>query len=691
MKKILNDPFSQELTLKIDSPNFSIDKTYDIEYYDYDFDQNILINAELYYKSLDQIYPVLTKYNPSYIELESYEYDKQSPYPVKYELLYKSFNRYITIKEIVSDNGKARFSNLIPGYIYYVKAIDLSNRYNSKIVKFIPKDYDPEAQPEILTTYFGNSWDNFKYNFITSNVFGEKTIYLENNKPHIKLKQIDNKRYEISLLEIKNKADEFDLVLEDHRTDKIIKITKRIYINDGFSTPYNISIYFTDSNAVIFKWSTEGIYEFNKFYISDNITNKGTPVDVIGTSTYIITNYDNNKTQYLWLSSIRDGKEKISDPITIDAFDKSINPLVAPSVNYSINQNNDLLVYLNHNSTTVDNYSVYLEENEITSIDGLTPIATSTSKSIVIPNFDVYNNYDRTLKLLATTNKYNHSYLSENKDLYVAYDWTPENLTNPSKLWLSAESAAKDSSNRVSQMQDISGNKYHADQTTNTNKPLFVSQEVRFDGVDDYLTISSSANNLFRSVNKAWVFAVFKRDQVDYNQRPLINFSNNATSARVSFNVGSTENQIYFGGRRLDSDSYGRATHEEPIIAGKYYICLGYIDYSANTIELWVDGALSDKNINSFPSSGNTSDTASSTIRIGANAGIVPTVFFNGDLSFTMVGNTQLSTEERQKLEGWAAHKYGLTDNLPVDHPYKNRKPVIDHTPTNLTAEFKDD
>lgn len=255
--------------------------------------------------------------------------------------------------------------------------------------------------------------------------------------------------------------------------------------------------------------------------------------------------------------------------------------------------------------------------------------------------------------------------------------WTPLNMLNPPKIWHSSEFVTHDSSNRVSQMQDISGNNYHADQTTNANKPLFVSQEVRFDGVDDYLTISSSANNLFRSVNKAWVFAVFKRDQVDYKQKSLISFGTNGTTARVSFNVGSTENQIYFGGRRLDSDSYIRTTHEDPVIEGKYYICFGYIDYSENTIELWVDGTLSDKSINAFPSSGNTSNTASSVIQIGANALILPSVFFNGDLSFTMAGNTAITVEDRQKLEGWAAHKYSLTDNLPTNHPYKILVPTL--------------
>ena len=36
-----------------------------------------------------------------------------------------------------------------------------------------------------------------------------------------------------------------------------------------------------------------------------------------------------------------------------------------------------------------------------------------------------------------------------------------------------------------------------------------------------------------------------------------------------------------------------------------------------------------------------------------------------------------LSTGNRQKLEGYLAHKSGLTANLPADHPYKTTPPTV--------------
>ncbi len=44
---------------------------------------------------------------------------------------------------------------------------------------------------------------------------------------------------------------------------------------------------------------------------------------------------------------------------------------------------------------------------------------------------------------------------------------------------------------------------------------------------------------------------------------------------------------------------------------------------------------------------------------------------------FEMVGfNTQLTTSDRQKIEGYLAWKWGLTSNLPSTHPYKNSRPL---------------
>jgi hypothetical protein len=47
----------------------------------------------------------------------------------------------------------------------------------------------------------------------------------------------------------------------------------------------------------------------------------------------------------------------------------------------------------------------------------------------------------------------------------------------------------------------------------------------------------------------------------------------------------------------------------------------------------------------------------------------------SGDYCELVLGTYAWSTLERQKLEGYLAHKWGLAGLLPADHPYKHRAP----------------
>lgn len=56
-----------------------------------------------------------------------------------------------------------------------------------------------------------------------------------------------------------------------------------------------------------------------------------------------------------------------------------------------------------------------------------------------------------------------------------------------------------------------------------------------------------------------------------------------------------------------------------------------------------------------------------------------PTVLnqLTGDIAEIIVYNGQLTTSERQKIEGYIAHRYGLQSNLPSTHPYRNFAPTV--------------
>lgn len=48
---------------------------------------------------------------------------------------------------------------------------------------------------------------------------------------------------------------------------------------------------------------------------------------------------------------------------------------------------------------------------------------------------------------------------------------------------------------------------------------------------------------------------------------------------------------------------------------------------------------------------------------------------FTGDFAEVVIADAKIGTSDREKLEGYLAHKWGLTADLPSGHPYKNSAP----------------
>jgi hypothetical protein len=59
----------------------------------------------------------------------------------------------------------------------------------------------------------------------------------------------------------------------------------------------------------------------------------------------------------------------------------------------------------------------------------------------------------------------------------------------------------------------------------------------------------------------------------------------------------------------------------------------------------------------------------------GAALGRYGTTFYQGTIHEVLIYNTALSIGERQKVEGYLAHRWGLAGSLPAGHPYKLNSP----------------
>lgn len=258
--------------------------------------------------------------------------------------------------------------------------------------------------------------------------------------------------------------------------------------------------------------------------------------------------------------------------------------------------------------------------------------------------------------------------------------WTPTNLTNAVKLWVSSDSVIADSSNRISQLTDKSGNNYHFTQSNDSYKPVLAIVDgdpvIRFDGSNDYVN-STLGLSLTANTNKIWSFAVFKLNAVPSSAAGAV-FAAKQGGARETNRFSSTitvagRSADYFG--RADTGASGSHGYPHLFVAGDYIMTYVALDHSTAESIINVNG-LGANTIATGLGTGVTSNSTSTYHIIGA--GRPNREYLNFDLIDLMVSSGSLPTSnELDRLFGWAAHKYGLTDNLPLDHPFKTLVPVI--------------
>ena len=64
-------------------------------------------------------------------------------------------------------------------------------------------------------------------------------------------------------------------------------------------------------------------------------------------------------------------------------------------------------------------------------------------------------------------------------------------------------------------------------------------------------------------------------------------------------------------------------------------------------------------------------------LTLGAQNGNPEGNGLNGQIGEFVVASNDITTEDKQKLEGYTAWKWGLQENLPVGHPYKSAAPTV--------------
>ncbi len=213
----------------------------------------------------------------------------------------------------------------------------------------------------------------------------------------------------------------------------------------------------------------------------------------------------------------------------------------------------------------------------------------------------------------------------------------------------------------ITQVDDRSGNDEHFTQGTTTHQPSTVEIErerwMDLDGIDDWL---SGVNN---QTDIRTVIAVFtQNDDPNFGEFDALLTGDGAGSDEA-------DNIVLIG------------------ISGRddLYATVGFL--SDPDIEVYLDGMAISKASNGFQISMGgmsnilvTTDTSgdysmtSAKLQIGKERNRT-TRHWDGALAELIILNTPISTSTRQQIEGYLAHKWGLTANLPAGHPYKSTAP----------------
>ena len=210
-------------------------------------------------------------------------------------------------------------------------------------------------------------------------------------------------------------------------------------------------------------------------------------------------------------------------------------------------------------------------------------------------------------------------------------------------LWLDASdsSTIEENGGKVSQWDDKSGNNNHLSQSNSSYQPQYNPTQLNGQG------------------------------GVDFHQNKKL-FSSDTPTIKYVITVIEAQSATWTGYHSMLDGRGGR-------IGGLRQI--NQTGFHNQPLAKWEDGVINTDNIfNSIDNPhiiGYTPTSNASPIRTGLTVGSYDSTNSGGNATqYEIIAlSSEPSQEERQKLEGYLAHKWGLTANLPQDHPYKATAP----------------
>lgn len=231
-------------------------------------------------------------------------------------------------------------------------------------------------------------------------------------------------------------------------------------------------------------------------------------------------------------------------------------------------------------------------------------------------------------------------------------------------IWLDAQDAATltEDAGELTQWMDKGANAVPVAPSSASNRPVVTAtglnglNAIEFDGDDDLegAGLALAADMCLLLVAEIGQVVNGSESMIDFQAQNLKVRANNSSQFRSRFELQN-----------------GGAVNLNPSptqdFSGAPHLFLARYDSTAQQIEVWIDGAM-------VASGGGytTPIAASDNMRLMRHFGSA--LRLEGKLGEVVAINSAL-TADRERLEGYAAHQWGLTGQLPAGHPYKSSAP----------------
>jgi len=236
-------------------------------------------------------------------------------------------------------------------------------------------------------------------------------------------------------------------------------------------------------------------------------------------------------------------------------------------------------------------------------------------------------------------------------------EWTPAQITTA--LWLDAADASTITLNSttVSQWNDKSGNSRNFSQATADSQPVYSTNALNGKNVVNFVSSDALTRAAipFNDLGNNSLYVVGNRTGSNSFNVTVI----------ISRAAGRTRNML-FG----DGNYWGVYTASSPVgfVGATYKICEIIADQATNAFLYYQDG---------------TSQGSAGNVNSGTVFGDNNCYLGNDQYGSSLIGNIaevifcdeKNTDSDRQKIEGYLAHKWGLQASLPNNHPYKSSAP----------------